>query len=298
MLPERHYSFVVEPLYFHEHQLGFALFEVGPKEGMVYEALRTQISGALRAALVFNERKQAEEELVRSNKELEQFAYVASHDLQEPLRMVTSYLELLVRRYKGQLDSDADDFIAFAADGARRMHRLINDLLTYSRVTTHGKSFDSIDCSTVLEHALVNLKVAIEESGAVIAYDKLPTVMADDMQLIQLFQNLVSNAIKFRQEEIKPKVWVGAVRKNGEWTFSIRDNGIGIAQEYFENIFVIFKRLYTNEKYEGTGIGLAVCKKIVERHGGRIWVESEPGKGSIFCFTIPDRSGMSIKINS
>jgi PAS domain S-box-containing protein len=239
------------------------------------------------------ERKQAEEalkekteELARSNRDLEQFAYVASHDLQEPLRMVTSYVQLLARRYKGKLDSDADEFIAFAENGAIRMWRLINDLLTYSRVGAWGKEFEPIDCETVLDQSLNNLKVAIEENGAVVTHDPLPTVMADNPQLVQLFQNLIGNAIKFRGKE-PPRIHASAGRNGSGWIFSVRDNGIGIAPEYAERIFVIFQRLHGREEYPGTGIGLAICQKIVERHGGRIWVESEVGRGATFYFTLP-----------
>jgi PAS domain S-box-containing protein len=242
------------------------------------------------------ERKQAEEvlarqaqDLARSNAELEQFAYVASHDLQEPLRMVQSYVQLLARRYEGHLDTDADEFIAFAVDGAERMRILINDLLQYSRVTTHGKPFAPTACAIILDHALANLKIAIEESSAVVTHDELPTVMADGVQLTQLFQNLISNAIRFHKQETRPEIQVSVEHSGGEWTFSVRDNGIGIAPEHFERIFMIFKRLHSWEEYEGTGIGLAVCKKIVERHGGCIWVESEPGKGSTFYFTVANR---------
>lgn len=225
------------------------------------------------------------EELARSNKELEEFAYVASHDLQEPLRMVSSYLSLLERRYKGKLDQDADDFIHFAVDGATRMQQLIKDLLTYSRVGTRGKPFVPTDSYQALAAALDNLQIAVQEQEAVITHDPLPTVMADSSQLTQLFQNLVGNAIKFHGAE-KPAIHVSASEKGGEWVFAVRDNGIGIAPENFERIFVIFQRLHTREEYPGTGIGLSVCKRIVERHGGRIWVESELGKGTVFHFTL------------
>jgi light-regulated signal transduction histidine kinase (bacteriophytochrome) len=256
------------------------------------ESIGIQIAGAIANALLFSERKRAEEalkvrteELARSNRDLEQFAYVASHDLQEPLRMVTSYVQLLAKRYKGKLDSDADEFIGFAEDGAIRMWKLINDLLTYSRVGTHGKGLEPTDCEMALNQSLDNLKVAMEENGALVTHDPLPTVMADNPQLVQLFQNLIGNAIKFRGDEA-PRVHVSASRNGNGWTFSVRDNGIGIAPEYAKRIFVIFQRLHSREKYAGTGIGLSICKKIVERHGGRIWVESELGKGTTFYFTL------------
>jgi PAS domain S-box-containing protein len=225
-------------------------------------------------------------ELYRSNEELEQFAYFASHDLQEPLRMVASYTQLLARRYNGKLDSDADEFIAFAVDGASRMQRLIQDLLAYSRVGSKGMNLLDISSEDALHHALVNLRGAIEESSALVTHDRLPTVLADEMQLIQLFQNLVANAIKYQKSGI-PLAHVSATR-NGEkkWQFSVRDNGLGIDPQYFERIFGLFQRLHKREEFAGTGIGLAICKKIVERHGGRISVESQPGQGSTFRFTL------------
>jgi PAS domain S-box-containing protein len=250
------------------------------------------IVGSLRDV---TDHKQAEEKLkqtmaklARSNTELERFAYVASHDLQEPLRMVASYTQLLARRYKGKLDSDADEFIGYAVDGATRMQQLINALLDYSRVSTRGKSFEPTDCEDVLNRAVTNLQAAIEENGAVVTHDQLPTVMADSSQMVQLFQNLIGNAIKFHSEK-KPKVHVGAERNGTECIFSVRDNGIGIDPQYFDRIFVIFQRLHGRGEYPGTGIGLAICKKIIERHKGRIWVESQPGKGATFYFTIPIR---------
>jgi signal transduction histidine kinase len=225
-------------------------------------------------------------ELKRSNEDLEQFAYVASHDLQEPLRMINNYLQLLRQRYKDKLDTNADEFIGFALDGSKRMHQLIHDLLTYSRVGTHGKEFTPTDCEAVLADALANLKFAIEEAGAEVTHDRLPRVRGDEVQLTQLFQNLIGNAIKFRGEA-KPSIHVGAERSGSEWEFTVRDNGIGIAAQDFDRIFIVFQRLHSKEKYPGTGIGLSVCKKIVERHGGRIWVESKMGNGTTFHFTMP-----------
>jgi signal transduction histidine kinase len=225
------------------------------------------------------------QELARSNAELEQFAYVASHDLQEPLRMIASYVQLLERRYKDKLDSDANDFIGFAVDGAKRMQSLINDLLTYARIGTRGKPFVPVDSGKILGAAIANLKMAIEESGAAVEHEALPTVSADGTQLMALFQNLVGNAIKFRSTS-PPRVRVAAKHGDGVWTFSVEDNGIGIDPQYWERAFLLFQRLHTRKEYPGTGIGLAVCKKIVERHGGRIWVQSELGRGATFYFTI------------
>ncbi len=224
--------------------------------------------------------------LKRSNSELEQFAYVASHDLQEPLRMISSFLQLLQMRYSGQLDSDADEFINFAVEGAKRMQNLIQDLLAYSRVTTKGNEFKDIKMEEALEQALVNLKMSIEENNANITHDPLPIITADYSQMIQLLQNLIGNSIKYRSDKI-PEIHISAQEKDNDWIFSVEDNGIGIDPQYSDQVFQIFKRLHTNEEYKGTGIGLAITKRIIERHSGRIWVESELGKGSKFYFTIP-----------
>ena len=242
----------------------------------VYEDLR-RLTGALR---------QATRELQRSNAELEQFAYVASHDLQEPLRMVTSYLQLLERRYKANLDQDASDFIAFAVDGAARMQTLIQDLLTYSRVGTRGVSFEPTDSQAVLDQVLMNLEVVIAESDAEISFGSLPSLSADTTQMAQLLQNLIGNAIKFRGDS-PPRIRIEATRESDDWRFSVQDNGIGIDPRYSDRIFQVFQRLHGIGQYPGTGIGLAVCKKIVERHQGNIWVESQPDAGATFFFTIP-----------
>lgn len=254
------------------------------------------IVGAVVSFHDISERKHAAEllmrrtdELARSNRELEQFAYVASHDLQEPLRMVSSYTQLLARRYKGKLDQDADEFIAFAVDGANRMQRLINDLLTFSRVSTRGQPFVPTDCNAVLAEVLDNLQIAIQESGATVTHDPLPILTADPTQFAQLLQNLIGNAIKFHSTA-PPQIHITAAHHDEEWVFSVSDNGIGIAPEFFERIFVIFQRLNPRENYPGTGIGLAVCKRIVERHDGNIWVESTPGKGSVFSFSLPEKA--------
>jgi PAS domain S-box-containing protein len=244
--------------------------------------------GASTIARDISLRKQAERaaELERSNAELETFAYVASHDLQEPLRMVASYVQLLQRRYEGKLDEDADEFIGYAVDGAQRMQALINDLLSYSRVGGAAIAHDPVDLEAALARATARLEAVIEESGATIRHDRLPTVTGDEAQLVQLLQNLLGNALKFRGAAA-PEIEVRAERGAAEWTFSVADNGIGIEPQHAERIFGMFKRLHTREEYPGTGIGLTICEKIVERHGGRIWVSGVPGRGSTFYFTLP-----------
>ncbi|PYT08716.1 MAG: hypothetical protein DMF49_04375, partial [Acidobacteria bacterium] len=248
------------------------------------------------------ERRRAEEvlgekvlELGRSNANLERFAYVASHDLQEPLRMVSSFTELLARRYKGKLDADAEEFIHFTLEGARRMRQLIEDLLSYSRMGSKGRRLDPTDFEKALARALENLRHSIEESGGVVTHDPLPGLVADEAQVIQVFQNLVGNAIKFRGEEA-PRVHVSAERNCNEWVLTVNDNGIGVDSRHFERIFIMFQRLHSRERYPGTGIGLAICKKIVEGHGGRIWVESEPGRGARFYFTFPLREAIESRV--
>jgi len=244
-----------------------------------------------------SERKKSQEclvktvgELKRSNDELQQFAYVSSHDLQEPLRMVASYTQLLARRYKGRLDSDADEFIAFAVDGCNRMQGLIQDLLAYSRAGATGKALCDVSGEDAFQGALTNLRITIEQSGAVVTHDPLPDFRTDETQLTQVFQNLVGNAIKYRSAKV-PRVHVSAGKSGAnEWIFSVRDNGLGIAPQYFERIFILFQRLHGRNEFEGTGIGLAICKKVLERLGGRIWVESQLEKGSTFYFALPERS--------
>lgn len=254
-------------------------------------------------ALVYNitDRKESEqqmlqltEDLKRSNQELEQFAYVASHDLQEPLRSVTSYTQLLAQRYQGNLDAKADKYINYIVDGSTRMQQLINDLLAYSRLGTRAQKFEMADCYAAVEQSLCNLQIAIAETKAIITYESLPTVMADELQLVQLFQNLIGNAIKFCQDI--PRIHISAIIQDNEWLFSVRDNGIGIDSDYADRIFIIFQRLHSRREYLGTGIGLAICKRIVERHSGRIWVESQSGQGATFYFTIPIVNTCSIKV--
>lgn len=241
---------------------------------------------AMREKKLREDHQQAQLELARSNQDLEQFAYVASHDLQEPLRMVATYTQLLAQRYEGKLDENADKYIHYAVDGALRMQKLVQDLLAFSRVGRSGAPPRSTDCNVVLRSALQNLEAAIQESGAVVNADQLPVLVVDSAQLTQVFQNLIGNGIKFRGQGA-PTIQVSAEVKDKDWTFSVQDNGIGIAPDQVENVFVIFRRLHTREEYSGNGIGLSICKKIIEHHGGRIWVESEPGHGSTFKFTLP-----------
>jgi PAS domain S-box-containing protein len=272
---------------------------------VVYRNEAGRVQGVFAAARDITERKQAEAELARyrdhleelvrvrtaelarSNQELEQFAYVASHDLQEPLRAVTGYLGLFEQRSGEHLDDRSRQYVAGAVQGAARMHTLITDLLTLSRVGTHGQTFETTDLNAVLDHALDGLRASVNETGAKIASDPMPTLRVDSSQMVQLFQNLIGNALKFRGDR-PPEVHLGAERRAGEWVLSVRDNGIGIEPQYFERIFLVFQRLHGRNQFPGTGIGLAICKKIVERHGGTIWIESQVGQGSTFYFTIPE----------
>ncbi len=235
------------------------------------------------------ELKETVEELKRSNDELQQFAYITSHDLQEPLRTIASYTQLIERRYKDKLDGDADEFLDFIVKAAVRMKDMIQGLLYYSRVGTRGGEFISTNTEELLETVISNLNAAIEENDASITHDSLPVILADEGQLIQLFQNLISNSIKFKKDDAHPKIHISAQEDENrrEYVFSISDNGIGIEPQYFDRIFEVFKRLHTRIEYEGTGIGLSISKRIIERHGGKMWVESEFGVGSIFYFTIP-----------
>lgn len=262
---------------------------------VLYKNFDGKIAGIFAAAQDITQRKLIEQEakkyafdLERSNHELQQFAYISSHDLQEPLRVITSYLQLIERRYKDRLDQDANEFIRFAVDGAERLQRMINDLLSYSRVGTRGNPFTTTDLNTVLQLALENLAIVIEENHAVITYDNLPTLIVDEEQLVTVFQNLLSNAIKFKKPDESPKIHIFAEEKESEWRFGVCDNGIGIDLQYKDKLFVIFKRLVGKE-YSGSGMGLAICKRVIERHGGNIWVESKLEKGSTFYFTIPKK---------
>ncbi len=263
------------------------------KGTMASQDLQRAILNAMDKGSLHRKIREQQAELERNNRlllekhaELEQYAYVASHDLQEPLRMVASYLQLLERRYKEKLDADADKYIGYAVDGATRMQKLIEDLLAFSRVSTRGKDPEPVDCEVALRNALANLRLVVQESGAVITSDPLPTILADPTQLSQLLQNLLANAIKFRGSE-PPRIHIAVKPQAGEWEIAVRDNGIGFDPQFSDRIFVIFQRLHGKTEYPGTGIGLSICKKIVQRHGGRIWVDSAPGQGSTFYFTLP-----------
>jgi PAS domain S-box-containing protein len=286
----------VEPFESIRRRNGGALIPVSLRISPIKNA-SGRIIGASTIVRDITEQKLAEQrlhkllgDLERSNRELEQFAYVASHDLQEPLRMISSYTQLLEQRYSDKLDDDAREFINYAVDGARRMQRLISDLLEFSRVSTRGRRLEAMDANEVLGTVRVNLSAAIEDADALVTNGELPTVMGDRTQLSQLLQNLIGNAIKFRGAT-SPHVHIAAAERADEWVLTVTDNGIGIAPEYFDRIFVIFQRLHAAADYPGTGIGLAVCKRIVERHGGRIWVESQPGNGTTFSFSIPKSNG-------
>jgi two-component system, sensor histidine kinase and response regulator len=255
--------------------------------GAVDYVFKPIVSEVLRAKVaVFVELFRKTKELERSNRDLEEFAYIASHDLQQPLRMISSFVKLLEQHYSGKLDEKADKWINFAVDGANSMHEMINNLLEYSRVGTKGKAFETTESEGLLKLALANLRIAVQESGTQVTYDNLPTVRADRFQILRLFQNLIDNAIKFRGDE-SPRIHVSAKRDASRWVFSLQDNGIGVDPRYSDQIFVIFRRLHSSAKYPGSGMGLAICRKIVERHGGWIWVESAHGKGSTFFFSLP-----------
>ena len=267
----------------HEIPVEISLSPLETESGQLVTAVVRDISERQQARLAL---EQHARDLERSNAELEQFAYVASHDLQEPLRMVASYAQLLGRRYRNKLDNDADEFIDYIVDGATRMQALINDLLAFSRIGTRGGEFVLTDTNAVLRRVLNNLQFAIDDSHAVITYDDLPDVIGDELQLVQLFQNLISNALKFHGEAA-PVIHVSAHHEDNQIVFAVADQGIGIEPQYVERIFLLFQRLHGKKEYPGTGIGLAICKKIIEKHGGRIWIESEPGQGTTFYFTFP-----------
>jgi DNA-binding LacI/PurR family transcriptional regulator/signal transduction histidine kinase len=297
ILPESEWPLlIVRPLMSGDTHFGFVLMEMTTGYRAMsdtYEILSEQIGLALYRTLLQQqiersnkELQQHAAELAEANTQLEQFAYAASHDLQEPLRMITSYLQLLEKRYQAVLDSDAKEFVAYAVDGAMRMKRMIDDLLAYSRISTQGQSFSPVSCEGLLAQAITNLEIAIQEHKAVITHDPLPVVNADAMQLLGVFQNLVGNAIKFHADK-PPQIHIQAEEGETEWVFSVRDNGIGIPPDCQDRIFSMFGRLHTQAEYPGSGIGLAICKKVVERHGGRIWFESQPGHRTTFFFTIP-----------
>ena len=266
-----------------EFPLEISLSTWETRKGRFYAGIARDVTDRKRAEDILH---QHTEELKRSNADLEQFASAASHDMQEPLRTISSFSQLLAKQYEGKLGKDADEFITYISEGAFRMQALIQDLLAYSRLTTQGKALKSVEVSKVVDHAMYNLRIAIEESQAEVSLDSLPVVQGDPAQLAQLFQNLIGNALKFRGEK-PPRIHIRA-ESNGKFcTLAIEDHGIGLDPKFGDRIFAIFQRLHTRNEYKGTGIGLALCKKIVERHGGRIWVESQPRKGATFYFTLP-----------
>ena len=293
-------SFLSVPLVYGDEVIGILNFRSLKKnaysdhDAEVADLIAAQIAGAIANSQLHAETverdmvlQQQAEELVRSNADLEQFAYAASHDLQEPLRVIAGYVHLLEERYADQLDQDARDFIGFAVDASHRMRTLINDLLEYSRVESHGNPFETVDCNSALSEAMADLEVSIEESGATVTSDPLPEVYGDPVQIAHVLENLIGNGVKFRKENALPVVHVSSRLDGNDWQISVRDNGIGIRPRYHDRIFGMFKRAHKRSKYPGTGIGLALCLKMVERHGGRMWVESEVGRGSTFHFTIP-----------
>ena len=293
-------SFLSVPLIYGDEVIGILNFRSLNRDAYtdhdaeVGGLIAAQIAGAIANSRLHAETverdimlQQQAEELVRSNADLEQFAYAASHDLQEPLRVIAGYVHLLEERYADQLDQDARDFIGFTVDATHRMRTLINDLLEYSRVESHGNPFENVDCNSALSEAMADLEVSIAESEARITYDPLPEVYGDPVQIAHILENLIANAIKFRKEDELPAIHVSSRRDDEDWQISVRDNGIGIRPRYHDRIFGMFKRAHKRSKYPGTGIGLALCSKMVERHGGRMWVESQVGQGSTFHFTIP-----------
>ena len=293
-------SFISVPLVYKDATIGVLHFSsenphaYSEYEVAIADLIAAQIAGAIENSHLHAETLEADrvlqrqaQELARSNAELEQFAYVASHDLQEPLRVIAGYVNLLEERYADKLDEDARDFIGFATDAAHRMRALIDALLQLSRVETHGNPFERMDCNRSLSEAIADLEVSIGESNAEITTDRLPEIVGDQIQITHVFENLISNAIKFKKDDSQPRIHVSCERSGDCWQISVSDNGTGIRPRYQERIFGMFKRAHKRSKYPGTGIGLALCLKIVERHGGRIWVDSEVNRGSTFHFTIP-----------
>ena len=285
-------SIILYPLRYRDELIGainLASYDPGTfseSDIAIVDEIAAPLAIAIQQAWLYEEVRQHAKALEMRNEELEQFAYVASHDLQEPLRIVISYVQLLARQYEGKLDEDADIFINYAIGAAMRMRNLISDLLSYSRLESRGKLFTETDMNQVVERVLIDLSLTIEENNATVTYDPLPTIFADTTQMSQILLNLISNGIKFR-DEVDPQIHISASFENNHWLFSVQDNGIGIEEQYTDRIFAIFQRLHTVEEYPGTGIGLAICKKIIERHNGQIWVESILGQGTTFFFTLP-----------